>query len=319
MTTYYFPKRLHPHLEKAILLSLLLHILAFILHGLTPRTMPVTPRLEPIKVKFIETPKEKVPDRGTLIDAPKPRRIEKPRTAKLLAKFDSRAHSNVKKNKASDYRHRKLVAPKLRGRHPAIKKRKVVPPRKKRVVKPRPGTIQKTPLRPPSNKGLQLGINPRVKKPAPAEEQQTPRSLFALLDGFDASPYAETDTGAQEDFDDGETISLDTKETLYADYFARIKHQIERVWGYPESAARRGISGQLTLRFQISKEGNLLRVHVTQASGAEILDRAAVKAVKMAAPYYPFPATIKKEKLAILATFIYSPSYGRSYQYQTYR
>jgi len=318
MTTYYFPRRLHPHLEKAIVLSLLLHILAFILHGLTPRTVPAAVRPEPIKVKFVEVPKEKPAERGTLIDAPKPRRIEKPRTAKLLAKFNSRAHANVKKKRAADYRHSKLLVPKSRGRHPALK-RKPIPRRKKPVVKRRAGAVQKTPLRPSSNKGLQIGVNPRIKKPTPAEEQQKPSSLFALLDGFDASPYAETDTGDGESFDDGETISLDTKETLYADYFARIKYQIERVWGYPESAARRGINGQLTLRFQISKEGNLLKVQVIQGSGAEILDRAAVKAVQMAAPYYPFPVTIKKEKLAIMATFIYSPSYGRSYQYQPYR
>ena len=41
---------------------------------------------------------------------------------------------------------------------------------------------------------------------------------------------------------------------------------------------------------------------------AEILDMAALKAVKEAAPFYPFPSTIQREKLTIQANFIYPPN-----------
>ena len=67
---------------------------------------------------------------------------------------------------------------------------------------------------------------------------------------------------------------------------------------------------EMTLRFQISKDGNLLGVYLVDASGSELLDVAALKAVKGAAPFYPFPLTITKEKLSILATFISSPTSG---------
>jgi hypothetical protein len=40
----------------------------------------------------------------------------------------------------------------------------------------------------------------------------------------------------------------------------------------------------------------------------EILDMAALKALKEAAPFYPFPATIQREKLTIQANFIYTPN-----------
>ncbi len=90
-------------------------------------------------------------------------------------------------------------------------------------------------------------------------------------------------------------------------YFARIKRQIEMVWDYPYEAQREGITGQLTLRFQISRDGNLMNVKLINGSGYNVLDEAALQAVKSAAPYYPFPVTIDRETLPILANFIYSP------------
>ena len=136
------------------------------------------------------------------------------------------------------------------------------------------------------------------------------KGALSLLDGFDPDKYASLDTKSLDESFDDEDVSLDTTEIQYASYFARIKHQIERVWMYPSQAAQRGISGRLTLRFRISKDGNLLSARVVDKSGHEILDFAAIKAVKEAAPFYPFPVSIKKEKLSILATFIYSPNYG---------
>ena len=152
-----------------------------------------------------------------------------------------------------------------------------------------------------------------MQKPKPKTENASPRpkSAFALLDGFDAEKYASIDTGNQvPNTDDNKPISLDTTETKYVSYFARIKHQIERVWIYPVEAAQRGISGELTLRFQISRDGNLIGVYLVDKSGYEILDLAAFKAVRGAAPFYPIPSTIDKDRLTIIATFVYSPTYA---------
>ena len=104
-----------------------------------------------------------------------------------------------------------------------------------------------------------------------------------------------------------------TRESRYASYFARIKRQIEQVWGYPNEAQRKGITGELTLRFQISRDGNLTNVRLIHGSGYNVLDEAALQAVKSAAPYYPFPVTIDRETLAILANFIYSPRPSAQY------
>lgn len=125
---------------------------------------------------------------------------------------------------------------------------------------------------------------------------------MALLDGFDADKYAAMDTHSKTVEDDEEAISLNTRESKYASYFARIKRQIELVWSYPEEAQRKKITGQLTLRFQISRDGNLMNVKLIDGSGHEILDHAALQAVKSAAPYYPFPVTIDRATLPIWRT-----------------
>lgn len=105
-------------------------------------------------------------------------------------------------------------------------------------------------------------------------------------------------------------ISLDSQNPLYKSYFTSVKHQIERFWMYPSEAAQMGISGTLTLRFRIYRDGTLLSARVVDKSGHKILDFAAIKAVKEAGTFDPFPDDIEKEKLSILATFVYSPNYG---------
>ena len=137
------------------------------------------------------------------------------------------------------------------------------------------------------------------------------QGVLAMLDDLNLEKYDTQKLKApnEEYLDDNKPIPLDTKEVRYISYFNRIKQQIQQVWVYPIQAAEKKISGQLTLKFEISKNGNLLSAHVTNSSGFNILDIAAIKSVKEAAPYYPFPMTIKKKKLSILATFVYNPNH----------
>lgn len=60
---------------------------------------------------------------------------------------------------------------------------------------------------------------------------------------------------------------------------------MKKKWRYPEEAARKIIVGEVTLRFKLSKDGNLLAVYIIKTSGEEILDSAAIKAIKKAAPF----------------------------------
>ncbi|MDA0692731.1 MAG: TonB family protein [Nitrospinae bacterium] len=300
-------------LNRFVLYSLIIHIVFLLLYWLMPAPSPVTPP-NPIHVKFVEPEKSKSElEKGTIIDAPEPKKIEKPKTSELRASHDSRAQSNIKNSPDKEYRRKKTAVPKSSG-VPTADKKLPTPPQKKisRSIAKKKAVESKQ-----SFPITERGIFVPLAQDEPQNESESSlnagtKGALSLLDGFDPDKYASLDTKTEnlEDSDSGEDVSLDTTETQYASYFTRIKHQIERVWTYPSEAAQRGISGRLTLRFRISKDGNLVSARVVDKSGHEILDFAAIKAVKEAAPFYPFPANIKKDQLSILATFIYSPTYG---------
>ena len=300
-------------LNRFIFYSFIIHLVIVLLHLLTPNRADVKAP-PPIQVKFLDSEKPlSNEEQGTIINAPEPKKIEKPKTSELLSGKDSKAHSKAIKPPAKEYRRKKTVVPKSSG-VPKVAKKLPTPPKKKieqSVAKQK--TVESKKSFPVTDRGTLL---PEAKKKPQQETvarmNSGSKGALSLLDGFDPNKYASIDTNTDdlEEADDGEDVSLDTTETKYASYFARIKHQIERVWTYPSEAAQRGINGRLTLRFRISKDGNLISARIVDKSGHEILDFAAIKAVKEAAPFYPFPIDIKKERLSILATFIYSPTYG---------
>lgn len=297
-------------LSGFIILSLIIHFLVVIAHMAAPVREEKIKGPPPIQVKYIETKKPMSNKSGRIIDTPTPpQKIEKARTKDLLAKFDSRAHSDTEKKIAKTYQQKKTVVPKSRGTTgttgsaPAQKKNIARKSTTRSVIEPRKRALPES----------DIGKFKSIIRKNSATSATTPKagtgSALALLDGFDAEKFAAFDTGDLENFDDDEPVSLDTTEVKYASYFARIKHQIERVWVYPSDAAQRGISGDLNLTFSISKEGNLLGARLLDRSGYEILDMAALKAVKEAAPFYPFPSTIQRDKLTIQANFIYTPNF----------
>jgi periplasmic protein TonB len=297
-------------LSGFILLSLGIHLASVILQLAIPASEEKIKGPPPIQVKYIEPDKTKKATSGKIIDTPKPpKKIKKARSRELLAKYDSRAHSNTEKKTSKTYQRKKNVVPKAKGsagktNATSFREKKTTrEPQKRASIKPRKKLL------PESDIGKFKPVT--KKRPRTSTSSSRPRAgtgnSLALLDGFDPEPFASLSTDDLENLDDDEPVSLDTTEVKYASYFARIKHQIERVWVYPIEAAERGISGDLTLTFRISKDGNLLGVHLLDHSGYEILDIAALKAVKESAPFYPFPATIQREKLSIQANFVYTP------------
>ncbi len=333
-----------PTLRTFVLLSILIHLLIAITHKFYPNASPPVEKKEPIKVKFTPPKKPEIP---AFIETSKPKKTEAPKTSDLVSKYNSKAHSPEKIHKSPKLTSRKTILPKLVPRKPTPLP---TPPQKPKVARKPKKVVKKTPKPPKKEikkkvpKPLEKKIKSKRKIKAIESKQklefaeklieptfeppQRPRrqikspelpqsqSLLAMIDGIDPEKYASIETEEEEESGDEEEVSLNTTEIKYADYMARIKHQIEKVWTYPEQAARKGISGQITLRFKLSKDGNLLSVRMIESSGTKILDVAAIKAVKGAAPYYPFPATITTKKLVITASFIYSPSYGNPYAYR---
>ena len=101
------------------------------------------------------------------------------------------------------------------------------------------------------------------------------------------------------------TVSLNTHKVRYASYFSRIKHKIKQGWFYPAQARRNKLYGRVHLIFSIRRDGHLMRVNVVNSSGVQILDRAAMRAVKAAGSFGAFPKAWSLKLLHIRATFEY--------------
>lgn len=91
-------------------------------------------------------------------------------------------------------------------------------------------------------------------------------------------------------------ISAATKEYLYAGYLDAWRRKVVRVGNlnYPEEAKRKKLYGELVLHVAVRADGTLERVRILRSSGIKVLDDAAIRIVKLAAPYAPFPAEIRK-------------------------
>lgn len=100
-------------------------------------------------------------------------------------------------------------------------------------------------------------------------------------------------------------LTFDVGEFKHRGYMRMLTQKIESIWVYPPEAARLGISGDLYIDFVIKKDGKLGKIEVVRTSGFMELDKAAIKALKDAEPFWPLPANWEKDDLEIKGHFIY--------------
>jgi len=75
--------------------------------------------------------------------------------------------------------------------------------------------------------------------------------------------------------------------------FSYIRDKVMNTLAYPVLGRRMGWTGQVKISFLILKNGDVEKVVVVESSGHSLLDRAAVQAVRKAAPFPPPPAAAK--------------------------
>jgi periplasmic protein TonB len=101
--------------------------------------------------------------------------------------------------------------------------------------------------------------------------------------------------------------ALATREAVDAAYLHDWRGRVEAVGNryYPEASRRYGIYGSLRLLVVINHDGQLEDIQVLASSGFAVLDEAAIKIVRMAAPFAPFPADLRAstDKLEIIRTW----------------
>lgn len=92
-------------------------------------------------------------------------------------------------------------------------------------------------------------------------------------------------------------IGARTQEYRFARYVEQWRTRVERIGNqhYPAEARARSLHGQLQLTVSIRANGAIESVALDRSSGNRILDQAALRIVRMAAPFAPLPPEIRKD------------------------
>lgn len=101
--------------------------------------------------------------------------------------------------------------------------------------------------------------------------------------------------------------SVSAKASVDAFYLNSWRRKIEAIGNlnYPQEARQKRLYGDLRLMVSILPDGSLREVVLLQSSGHLVLDEAAIRIVKLAAPFAPFPDELRQttDVLEIIRTW----------------
>ena len=260
-------------------ISLLLHLLIILLFA------------NLFKIKTQQRQKERQPAIVDIITLPKAK--NKPKTSKEKHKIAA----NISKKGTSKTFSKEEKIPF------GVKKPKIPTNKTKRESKKNISAHQK--------KGRQTPGKGKTKK---STKQAKPKTIKLKGGLFKSLPKSGFTAGKSKEYKSKNakkeaTISIGTHSIKYASYMQHIKHKIQNVWIYPEEARQTGQQGRLLILFSIGKDGSLVKLKLLRSSGYPLLDKAALQAVKDAAPFPPLPERFGVDVLNIYATFEYVLSY----------
>jgi protein TonB len=92
-------------------------------------------------------------------------------------------------------------------------------------------------------------------------------------------------------------VGARAQEYRFAQYVDNWRLKVERIGtlNYPAEAKARGIYGRLQLTVAIKADGEVEGVEVNKSSGHKVLDQAAIRIVRLSAPFDRFPDSIKAD------------------------
>ncbi|MCU7809791.1 MAG: energy transducer TonB [Candidatus Thiodiazotropha sp. (ex Notomyrtea botanica)] len=169
---------------------------------------------------------------------------------------------------------------------------------------PLPQQIQPSPPQPLQQERPQLTtqVSPVQTEIEPPPEAATPPSASQLLASKNMeiarlTAELQRKTQAYAKMPKRKAISASTKEYKYAAYLDAWRRKVERIGNlnYPDQAKRDRLYGNLVLHVAVKSDGSVERIRVLHSSGHKILDDAAMRIVRMSAPFSPFPVEISKE------------------------
>ena len=128
---------------------------------------------------------------------------------------------------------------------------------------------------------------------APGAPQQTERQTEQQTDRANRLALS---PGVSRPSRRSKTIAADDKTTLEGFYAEKWRLQIQSLGNQymPPEAKAQGLTGQLTLDVAVRSDGTLLSITLLQSSGSALLDNTARRIVMLAAPFEPFPESLRQ-------------------------
>jgi len=182
------------------------------------------------------------------------------------------------------------------------------PPASKQEVQPQP-TPPKAVVTTQAPKPQKVETKPKEVKPQPKPKAATPEFDSSQLSSQIASLEAELSHEQQLYAKRPRIHRLNAASTMRdkgAWYKDEWRKKVERIGNlnYPDEARRQQIYGSLRLMVSINSDGSLYEVLVLESSGQPLLDQAAQRIVRLAAPFAPFTGDLADiDRLEIIRTW----------------
>lgn len=194
----------------------------------------------------------------------------------------------------------------------ALPKTELAPPAVE--VEPEPSRANPEPPKPEEQTQPQVQLQPepvvqpqttkpqpkQVESPRPTQNTKlTAANLLASRDQEIQRLTAELDVRQQSFAKQSRRkhISAATQEYKYAAYLQAWRSKVEQVGtlNFPDEAKRNKLYGNLILQVSLKADGTIAQIQLRKSSGHKVLDDAAIRIVRLAAPFAPFPKNIAAE------------------------
>lgn len=143
-----------------------------------------------------------------------------------------------------------------------------------------------------------LSVEPRVmvaRLLTPGDDALMPND-----DGLEL-PQA-TDAKPRETF-----VAVNARESRYAPYLDAWRRKVEHIGNlnFPPEIHNRRISGSLALAVALNSDGSIRELNLSKPSNQALLDDSALRIVKMAAPFAPFPANLRRDTAVLRFVYVW--------------
>nr|WP_314617707.1 energy transducer TonB [uncultured Pseudomonas sp.] len=183
-------------------------------------------------------------------------------------------------------------------------------------VTPPPAAKPEVPHTPEKSAVASKAPKPQKVEPKPKESKPQPKPAAATPD-FDSSQLSSQIASLEAELSNEQQLyakrprihrlnAASTMRDKGAWYKEEWRKKVERVGNlnYPDEARRQQIYGNLRMMVSINRDGSLYEVLVLESSGQPVLDQAAQRIVRLAAPFAPFTGDLAEfDRLEIIRTW----------------